>query len=47
MVVVRTPESGALERYYGLDMAIDHAAEILNVAPDGMPIPPGAADIGI
>ena len=37
----------ALERYYGLDMALDHAAELLEVAPHDLPIPDPAADMGM
>lgn len=47
MVVVRNSERGELERYYGLDMAVDHAAEVLRVGPDAVPVPSEAADMGI
>ncbi len=47
MVVVRTSAEVELERYYGLDMAIDHAADVLRVARDDLPVPPEAADMGI
>lgn len=45
MVVVRTPEDGEIERYYGLDMAVDHAAELCGRSD--LPIPSPAADMGI
>ncbi|MEF8779697.1 MAG: hypothetical protein V5A46_03330 [Haloferacaceae archaeon] len=48
MVKVRTaPDGDELERYYGFDMALDHAAELLGVAPPDLPIPGDAADMGI
>ena len=36
-----------LERYYGFDMALDHAAELLGVAVDDLPVPEPAADMGM
>lgn len=48
MVKVRTAPAGdELERYYGFDMALDHAAELLGVAPSDLPIPGEAADMGM
>ncbi len=48
MLKVRpTAEGDELERYYGFDMALDHAAELLGVAPNALPIPDGAADMGM
>lgn len=35
------------ERYYGFDMALDHAAELLNVSPRELPIPESADDMGM
>jgi hypothetical protein len=35
------------ERYYGFDMALDHAAERLGVDPNDLPIPDAAADMGM
>lgn len=35
------------ERYYGLDMALDHAAELLRVDPSALPIPEVAANRGM
>lgn len=45
--VRRTPESGVLERYYGFDMALDHAAELLDRQPPALPVPDEAADMGM
>ncbi len=48
MLKVRpTAEGDELERYYGFDMALDHAAELLGVAPHDLPIPDPAADMGM
>jgi hypothetical protein len=45
--VRRAPEGDELERYYGFDMALDHAAELLGVSPHDLPVPEGAADMGM
>ena len=48
MLMVRvTPTGTELERYYGFDMAIDHAAELLNTDPTRLPIPADARDMGM
>lgn len=48
MVMVRTSPTGdELERYYGFDMALDHAAERLNVPMNELPIPEKANDMGM
>jgi len=48
MLKVRpTPDGDELERYYGLDMALDHAAELLGVAPHALPVPEPARDMGM
>ena len=48
MLKVRTgPEGDELERYYGFDMALDHAAELLGVPVSDLPVPDGAADMGM
>jgi hypothetical protein len=48
MLKVRpTAEGDELERYYGFDMALDHAAELLGVAPNDLPVPDAAADMGM
>jgi hypothetical protein len=36
-----------LERYYGFDMALDHAGELFGVAPRDLPVPDEAADMGM
>ena len=46
MVAVRD-ERGERERYYGFDMALDHAAELLGVEPNSLPVPEQAADMGM
>jgi len=48
MLKVRPSADGdELERYYGFDMALDHAAELLDVAPDDLPVPDPAEDMGM
>ena len=48
MLKVRTAADGdELERYYGFDMALDHAAELLGVSPSDLPVPEDAADLGM
>ncbi|SMO51805.1 DUF7111 family protein [Halorubrum cibi] len=48
MLKVRTgPDGDELERYYGFDMALDHAAELLAVSPRDLPVPEAAADMGM
>jgi len=48
MLKVRTGASGTeLERYYGFEMALDHAAERLGVRPDRLPVPEAATDMGM
>ena len=46
MVKVRD-ERGERERYYGFDMALDHAGELLGVSPHDLPVPEAAADMGM
>ena len=46
MVAVRD-ERGERERYYGFDMALDHAAELLGVEPTALAVPESAADMGM
>ena len=41
------PDGDELERYYGFDMALDHAAELLGVGVNDLPIPDDAADMGM
>ena len=48
MLKVRPSADGdELERYYGFDMALDHAAELLGVAPSRLPVPEDAEDMGM
>lgn len=48
MLKVRpTPDGDELERYYGFDMALDHAAELLGVAVVDLPVPEPADDMGM
>ena len=48
MVSVRPGrDAPELERYYGFDMALDHAAELLEVDPRELPVPEAAADMGM
>jgi hypothetical protein len=48
MVMVRREADGdELERYYGFDMALDHAAELLGVRPTELPVPEPASDMGM
>ncbi|WP_306057246.1 DUF7111 family protein [Natronococcus wangiae] len=48
MLKVRpTADGDELERYYGFDMALDHAGELLGVSPHDLPIPEAAADMGM
>jgi len=46
MVKVRD-EGDELERYYGFDMALDHAAELLGVSVPDLPVPDEASDMGM
>jgi len=45
--VRQTADGDELERYYGFDMALDHAAELLGVDPNALPVPEAAADMGM
>ena len=48
MLKVRPSADGdELERYYGFDMALDHAGELLGVDPYALPVPEDAADMGM
>jgi hypothetical protein len=48
MLKVRPSRDGdELERYYGFDMALDHAGELLDVAPHALPVPEDADDMGM
>lgn len=41
------PDGDELERYYGFEMALDHAGELLGVEPSRLPVPDQAADMGM
>jgi len=45
--VRRTPDDDELEKYYGFDMALDHAAELLGVHVSDLPVPEEASDMGM
>ena len=45
--VRQTANGDELERYYGFDMALDHAAELLDVDPNALPVPAAATDMGM
>jgi len=48
MLKVRDGVDGdELERYYGFDMALDHAGELLGVSPHDLPVPDAAEDMGM
>lgn len=48
MLKVRpTADGDELERYYGFDMALDHAAELLGASPHDLPVPDEAEDMGM
>lgn len=49
MLAVREggPDGVELERYYGLEMALDHVAELLGVPPAALPVPPEGRDMGM
>jgi hypothetical protein len=48
MLKVRPTANGdELERYYGFDMALDHAGELLGVNPNRLPVPDAATDMGM
>lgn len=46
-MLIVSDETGELERYYGLDMALDHAAEVLGVHPTDFELPDEARDMGM
>ncbi|WP_128225656.1 DUF7111 family protein [Halobacteriaceae archaeon SHR40] len=41
------PDGDELERYYGFDMALDHAGELLGLSPTDLPVPEEATDMGM
>lgn len=46
-MLIVADETGELERYYGLDMALDHAAEVLSVSPTDINLPDEAREMGM
>lgn len=46
-MLIVADETGELERYYGLDMALDHAAEVLGVHPTDIDLPEEAHEMGM
>ncbi|MCX2817832.1 hypothetical protein EGH25_00430 [Haladaptatus sp. F3-133] len=46
-MLIVADETGELERYYGFDMALDHAAEALGVPPGEVDVPEAARDMGM
>ena len=46
-MLIVADETGELERYYGLDMALDHAAEVLSVSPTDIKLPEEAREMGM
>ena len=47
VTVRRTPSGDELERYYALDVALDHVAELLGTSPHEVPVQAAGADIGM
>lgn len=48
MLKVRPRADGdELERYYGFEMALDHAAELLGLSAHDLPVPDAAEDLGM
>jgi len=46
-MLIMADETGELERYYGLDMALDHAAEVLGAHPTDIDLPDEAREMGM
>ena len=46
-MLIVADETGERERYYGFDMAIDHAAEALGVPASSLDVPEDARDMGM
>jgi hypothetical protein len=45
--VRQTADGDEIERYYGFDVALDHAAELLGVSVADLPVPESAEDMGM
>jgi len=46
-MLIVADERGEVERYYGFDMALDHAAELLDVPTSEVEVPEEAEDMGM
>jgi len=46
-MLIVADETGELERYYGLDMALDHAAEVIGVSTHEIDLPEEAREMGM
>jgi len=46
-MLIVADETGELERYYGLDMALDHAVEVIGVSTQEIDLPEEARDMGM
>lgn len=47
LAVRRAPDGATVERYYGLEPALEHAAELLVVHPSTLEVPPAAEGMGV
>lgn len=47
MLKVRDGSGDERERYYGFEMALDHAGELLGVPAHSLPVPDAAEDMGM
>lgn len=47
MLAVRDETGTERERYYGFDMALEHACELLDIDPAAVSIPDSASDMGM
>jgi len=46
-MLIVADEGGEVQRYYGFDMALDHAGELLGVPPSVIGVPEDAKDMGM
>ena len=46
-MLIVADETGELERYYGLDMALDHAVEVIGVSTQEIDLPEEAREMGM
>jgi hypothetical protein len=47
LTVRRAVDGDEVERYYGFEMALDHAADLLDVGVQDLPVPEAARDMGM